>query len=121
MLAEAIREIQVAEVAWQRTQRERARLARPVQEIDVLLTELEDLHLAGRQRVPASWGPRLEGLLGLMPEDCRRPVPPRTTIARMMDALYEMQDRVLDHRDAERQVFRAHDAADDRARVGATS
>jgi hypothetical protein len=121
MLADAIRDIQVAAVARQGAQRERARLARPMQELDVLLTELEDLHLAGRQRVPAAWGPRLEALGALIPDGCRRVVPPRTTIGRLMDALYEMQDCLLDRRDARRPSLRACDAAADGTSVDAST
>src|SRR5438067_8943707 len=41
-------------------------MRRPVRLIDRLLQELEELNLRGRKRVPVSYEPRLEEILGLI-------------------------------------------------------
>ncbi len=109
MLAEAVREIQIAEIAWRRARARHARFAHPIRQIDSLIAQLEELHLAGLHRVPAAWAPQLQALLASVPVDCRRPFPLRTTISRLMNVLYEMQDCLLDRRDARRQAYREQD------------
>jgi hypothetical protein len=79
--------------------REQRRLAElPVRTIDALLAELEELHLAGRKRVPETFDARLESLNSTLPEDCRSPLRSRITIAHLMDRLYAIQDRLLSRR-----------------------
>lgn len=68
---------------------------RPVAAIDDLLTRLEELHLAGRTRVPLGLEPRLAALDATLPPELRRPWRPRVTIAHLMDALFEVQADLL--------------------------
>ena len=73
----------------------RRRAVRPIRVIDELLEELEELHLAGRKRVPDSFEARLEGLNAAVPPELRRELRSRITIVHLMDRLYEMQDTLL--------------------------
>ncbi len=109
MLAQAMREIELARQEARRTLGQRADLRRPIEEIDRLLAELEELHLAGRQRVPVAWAPRLARLLDLVPEDCRYPLRERTTIGRLMDTLFRIQDRLFDRSSTGRRLYRVED------------
>src|SRR5207302_1396480 len=73
------------------------RLRRPVQLIDRLLQELEELNLKGMKRVPISYEPRLEEILALV-----RPVPSipdqlahinvKLGIAQLMDSLVAVHE-----------------------------
>jgi hypothetical protein len=79
--------------------REQRRLAElPVRTIDALLAELEELHLAGRKRVPETFDTRLERLNTTLPEDCRSQLRSRITIVHLMDRLYAIQDCLLSRR-----------------------
>jgi hypothetical protein len=80
--------------------REQRRLAElPVRTIDALLAELEELHLAGRKRVPETFEARLEGLDSTLPADCHTaPLRSRITIVHLMDRLYAIQDCLLSRR-----------------------
>ena len=73
----------------------RRRAERPIRVIDELLAELEELHLAGRKRVPDSFDARLVALNSELPEDLRRELRSRITIVHLMDRLYEIQDGLL--------------------------
>lgn len=73
----------------------RRRAEQPIRVIDVLLEELEELHLAGRKRVPDSFDLRLEKLNGTVPGELRQELRSRITIVHLMDRLYEMQDALL--------------------------
>ena len=83
----------------QRLQSERRRARRrallPIETIDSLIGDLEQLHLAGRKRVPESMEPRLEALLGMLPPELRLDLQTRITIGRLMDRLYTIQDGLL--------------------------
>lgn len=70
-------------------------LRRPVAAIDELLTRLEELHLAGRARVPLGLEPSLAALDATLPRELRRRWRPRITIVRLMDALFEVQADLL--------------------------
>jgi hypothetical protein len=81
----------------QRRQFARMRLECPIHEIDRLISELEELLLLGRARVPSSLEARLTRLAATLPA----PAPElRTgvTIVRLMDQLYEVQGRLLNRR-----------------------
>jgi hypothetical protein len=79
--------------------REQRRLAQlPIRTIDALLAELEELHLAGRKRVPESFDARFEALNAAIPADCRLELRSRITIVHVMDRLYAIQDRLLTRR-----------------------
>lgn len=73
----------------------RRRAVRPIRVIDELLAELEELHLAGRKRVPDSLDDRLMALNAGLPEALRRELRSRITIVHLMDRLYEIQDALL--------------------------
>lgn len=111
VLVDAIRDIENAKGEWQRTRQQRAELRRPIREIDTMLARLEELHLAGRRRVPAAWGPGIVALLEMLPPDCRRPFALRTTVSRLMDELFEMQDSMLDRCASGRNADQAQDEA----------
>jgi len=109
MLAQAIRDIELAQRERRRREEQRADLRRPIEEIDQLLTELEELQLAGRRRVPVAWSARLARLLEMTPAQCRYRLRERTAIGRLMDALFRMQDRLFDLSSSERGLYRAED------------
>ncbi len=95
--------------------RELRRLAElPIRSIDALLAELEELHLAGRKRVPETYDVRLDALNATLPADCRTTLPSRITIVHLMDRLYSIQDCLLSRRSA-RQALRdaVRDESDD--------
>jgi hypothetical protein len=78
---------------------ERRRLRRPVAMVDQILHELEEIHLHGGIKVPAVTIARIERLMATLPPDCRREFPLRTTITRVMDNLYAVQDLLLTRKD----------------------
>ena len=82
----------------QRLREERRQAALPVRSIDAVLADLEELHLAGRKRVPETFDRRLEALVATLPADCRLELRSRITIAHLMDRLYAIQDRLLSRR-----------------------
>jgi len=83
--------------------REQRRLAQlPIRTIDALLAELEELHLAGRKRVPESFDARFEALNASIPAECRLELRSRITIVHVMDRLYAIQDRLLSQRNGRR-------------------
>ena len=91
--------------------REARRLANlPVRSIDLMLAELEEMHLAGRKRVPETFEPRLEALAGNLPAEYRPELRSRITIVHLMDRLYAIQDRLL----SRRQGLRVHGPVTDR-------
>jgi len=74
-----------------RAQRRRAEL--PVRTIDALISELEELHLSGRKRVPETFDERLDALNATLPDDCRSDeLRSKITIVHLMDRLYSIQD-----------------------------
>lgn len=76
----------------------RARVAVPLRTIDLMLEDLEELNLAGRRRVPFEWEARLARLVAMLPAEVHWIPELRSNIAttRLMDRLYELQDRLLD-------------------------
>jgi hypothetical protein len=79
----------------QREQAARVRASAPIRAIDELISELEELHLANRKRVPDALEDRLTALNSLLPDDLRRELRSRVTIIHLMDELYELQDALL--------------------------
>jgi hypothetical protein len=77
--------------AEQRRREQRRRAQLPVRRIDALIAELEDLHLAGRKRVPETFDDRLEALNASLPADCRAELRSKITIVHLMDRLYTIQ------------------------------
>ena len=84
-------------------------LRRPVSQVDQILHELEEIHLRGGVKVPAAMILQIEHLLQTLPADCRKEFPLRTTITRVMDNLYDIQDRLLSRKDRSRRLLQAED------------
>jgi hypothetical protein len=106
--ARAIRE---ADERRRRRLAQQRRLRRPVEQVDRILEELEEIHLRGGIKVPAAMIQRIERLLETLPADCPTEFPLRTTIVRVMDNLYAIQDRLLTRKDTTRTVLQAEDRA----------
>jgi hypothetical protein len=88
---------------------------RPVQLIDRLLQELEELNLKGFKRVPMSYEPRLEEILHLvgpvqsLAEDLAN-IKVKVGITKLMDALFAVEEALFTERhgppaDADVQTF----------------
>jgi hypothetical protein len=88
---------------------------RPVQLIDRLLQELEELNLKGFKRVPMSYEPRLEEILRLvgpvqsLAEDLAN-IKVKVGITKLMDALFAVEEALFTERhgpsvDADVQTF----------------
>jgi hypothetical protein len=79
------------------------RLRRPVQMIDRLLQELEELNLKGFKRVPISYEPRLEeiltlvGPIGSVPEQLAN-IKVKVGISKLMDALFAVEEALFTER-----------------------
>jgi hypothetical protein len=75
-------------------------LRRPVQLIDRLLQELEELNLKGMKRVPMSYEPRLEEILALispigpMPDQVAN-IKVKVGISKLMDALFAVEEALF--------------------------
>ena len=104
--AKAIRD---AEEKRRRRVAEQSLLRRPISQVDEILQELEEIHLRGGVKVPAAMILRIEHLLQTLPADCRKEFPLRTTITRVMDNLYDIQDRLLSRKDHSRKLLQAED------------
>jgi hypothetical protein len=79
------------------------RVRRPVQLIDRLLQELEELNLKGFKRVPMSYEPRLEEILRLvgpvqsLAEDLAN-IKVKVGISKLMDALFAVEEALFTER-----------------------
>jgi len=104
--AKAIRD---AEEERRRRVAQQSLLRRPVSQVDQILHELEEIHLRGGVKVPAAMILQIEHLLRTLPPDCRKEFPLRTTITRVMDNLYDIQDRLLSRKDRSRRLLQAED------------
>jgi hypothetical protein len=75
-------------------------LRRPIQLIDRLLQELEELNLKGMKRVPMSYEPRLEeilvlvGPIGSMPDQVAN-IKVKVGITKLMDALFAVEEALF--------------------------
>ncbi len=78
-------------------------LRRPVQLIDRLLQELEELNLKGMKRVPISYEPRLDEILALispigpMPDQLAN-IKVKVGIPKLMDALFAVEETLFAER-----------------------
>jgi hypothetical protein len=68
--------------------------------LDDMLEELEQMNLSGVGRVPPSFEPRITDLVGVLGTEGGTFPPMRTNIApmKLMDMVFEVQDRVLEAR-----------------------
>ena len=78
-------------------------LRRPVQLIDRLLQELEEMNLKGMKRVPVSYEPRLEEILelvGPMPSQAEQlaNIKVKVGIGKLMDALFSIEEALFTER-----------------------
>ena len=78
-------------------------LRRPVQLIDRLLQELEELNLKGMKRVPVSYEPRLEEILTLVAPVQSNPdqllnIKVKVGIPKLMDALFAIEEALFTER-----------------------
>jgi hypothetical protein len=110
-LEDTIRAIRAADAQRRRRIAEELRLRRPVEQLDAILRELEEIHLRGGIKVPQAMITRIEVFLADLPHECWSPFPLRTTITRVMDNLYEVQDCLLSRKDRGRQRLRELDEA----------
>lgn len=80
----------------------RARILEPIRLVDALIADLEELHLAGRTRVPDAFVERLVALDASLPLGLHVEPRSRITIVRLMDELYAVQDTLLARKVGER-------------------
>jgi hypothetical protein len=78
-------------------------LSRPVQLIDRLLEELEELNLKGMKRVPVSYEPRLDEILTLVAPIQSNPdqlvnIKVKVGIPKLMDALFAVEEALFTER-----------------------
>lgn len=109
LLEDTAKAIRDAEDQRRRRDAEQKLLRRPVSQVDQILQELEEIHLRGGIKVPAAMILQIEQLLETLPADCRTEFPLRTTITRVMDNLYDIQDRLLSRKDRSRKLLQAQD------------
>jgi MoxR-like ATPase len=113
-IEETARAIREAEERRRLLLEEQRRLRHPVEQVDRILQQLEEIHLRGGIKVPAAMIERIEHLLQELPADCRMEFPLRTTIVRVMDNLYAIQDRLLSRKDSNRRRLQVEDHELDR-------
>jgi hypothetical protein len=80
-----------------RRESERRRMERPIEEIDRIIAECEELLLLGRKRVPLCMEGRLERLVGSI-GPCAPELHAGVTIVRLMDQLFDLQASLLGRR-----------------------
>ncbi len=79
------------------------KVRRPIQLIDRLLQELEEMNLKGMKRVPTSYEPRLEEILvlvspiGSMPDQLAN-IKVKVGITKLMDALFAVEEALFTER-----------------------
>lgn len=108
-IEDTVRAIRQAEAELYRRAEEKRLLARPIAALDAIIEELERMHLRGGIKVTAVMITRIEQFLGELPADCLHEFPLRTTIARVMDNLYLVEDRLLSRKIYERETLRRLD------------
>ncbi|HEV3231464.1 MAG TPA: hypothetical protein VG245_04345 [Candidatus Dormibacteraeota bacterium] len=110
-LQDTIRAIREADAERRRRIAAAVRVRRPVDLVDAILREMEEIHLRGGIKVPQAMIPRVERLLAELPPGCQTEFPLRTTITRVMDNLYDVQDCLLSRKDRGRVRLREIDEA----------
>jgi hypothetical protein len=80
-----------------RREYERRRMERPIEEIDRIIAECEELLLVGRKRVPLHMEERLQLLAATLPA-CAPGLHAGVTIVRLMDQLFDIQAGLLGRR-----------------------
>ena len=110
-IEDTVRAIQEAEAERRSRHREPRRRRAPIAQLDAIIEDLETMHLRDGIRVSVAMIERIEQFLDSIPEDCRHDFPLRTTITRVMDNLYEVQDCLLTRKDGHREQLRWVDEA----------
>jgi len=76
--------------------------------IDATLTDLEELLLSGRKRVPDSMFWPLARVTAAVPAEFREDLPTGVGITRLMDRLYSMQEHLLRRRVRRTRLLEEH-------------
>lgn len=108
-IEDTVRAIRQADAERLRRLQEKHRLSAPVARLDALIEDLERMHLRGGVKLSAEMIRRVEAFLDEIPSDCRHEFPLRTTITRVMDNLYLVQDCLLSRKDYRRARLRRLD------------
>ena len=111
LIEDTVRAIRQAEAERQRRRAEERRRAMPVARLDAIIEDLETMHLRGGIKVSVEMIRRIGLFLESIPPDCRHEFPLRTTVTRVMDNLYQVQDCLLSRKDGHRDQFRRLDEA----------
>ena len=103
LLAQTNAYIRNAEQQHRDSKARQDQLRRPVQLIDRLLQELEELNLKGMKRVPVSYEPRLEEILTLVAPVQSNPdqllnIKVKVGIPKLMDALFAIEETLFTER-----------------------
>jgi len=103
LLAQTNAYIRNAEQQHRDSKARQDQLRRPVQLIDRLLQELEELNLKGMKRVPVSYEPRLEEILTLVAPVQSNPdqllnIKVKVGIPKLMDALFAIEEALFTER-----------------------
>jgi len=110
-IEDTVNAIRAADRARRRSLAAKRRLLRPVAQLDQVLVELEELHLRGAVKVPVSMIAEIESFMRTVPLECQAEFPLRTTITRVMDNLYAVQDCLLSRKDRRRAGLKDIDSA----------
>jgi hypothetical protein len=103
LLAQTNAYIRDAERQYRDHKARQDQLRRPVQLIDRLLQELEEMNLKGMKRVPVAYEPRLEEILeliGPMPSQTEQlaNIKVKVGITKLMDALFGVEEALFTER-----------------------
>ncbi|TMC51299.1 MAG: hypothetical protein E6J14_02370 [Chloroflexi bacterium] len=88
-------EVAYAIVIRHRRDRRQDQIRRPMKLLDDLVVQLEELHLAGRSRVPKDLQPALDRVNDALPEDLRERWRTGISIVNLADQAFDLQDRLL--------------------------
>ena len=115
LLAQTNAHIRDAEQQSRALKARQDQLRRPVQLIDRLLQELEELNLKGFKRVPIAYEPRLEEILAMIGPMRSEPqqlanIKVKVGIPKLMDALFAVEEALFTERrgpsaDADNETF----------------
>ncbi|HEY9287821.1 MAG TPA: hypothetical protein VIT43_07345 [Candidatus Dormibacteraeota bacterium] len=103
LLAQTNAYIRDAERQYRDRKAHQDQIRRPIGLIDRLLQELEEMNLKGMKRVPVSYEPRLEEILGLvgpMPSVASEManIKVKVGIGKLMDALFALEEALFTQR-----------------------
>ncbi|HEY0492780.1 MAG TPA: hypothetical protein VGD57_04870 [Candidatus Dormibacteraeota bacterium] len=102
MIHEANDEIRSRAAEAVRRRQVEAGTRRPFAYLDWLIVQLEDLHVAGKKRIPKAFEPHLFAVADLLPEGVEPPLIWRTLIRHVIDQVFDLQEQLLQLRDPDR-------------------